>query len=341
MPKPRQYLCYRTPQALTIDGKLDEGAWAKAAWTEDFVDIQGEHMTEPRHRTRAKMLWDDEYLYFAAWMDEPQLWGTLTKRDSVIYYDNDFEVFIDPDGDTHQYMELEINALGTEWDLFLVKPYRDGGPALHDWDMQGLRSAVALLGTLNDPSDTDKGWSVEIAIPWKTLKEAAHRPAPPKEGDTWRINFSRVQWELLVENGRYVKRKNPKTGADWPEDNWVWSPQGVVNMHEPEHWGYVQFSTSAVGSGVVALKPLNEEPARQALRAMYHAQKQYRKRFARYAKGVDDLTLDPESARVLTQLGIAMETNSRQWFAETKVPNGPRLSIDHEGRILSHAVEGH
>ena len=63
-------------------------------------------------------------------------------RDAVIYHDNDFEVFIDPDGDNHLYYELEINALGTEWDLLLVKPYRDGGPAVNAWDIQGLRTAV-------------------------------------------------------------------------------------------------------------------------------------------------------------------------------------------------------
>jgi hypothetical protein len=74
-----------------------------------------------------KMVWDDEYLYVAAEMEEPDIWATLTERDSVIFHDNDFEVFIDPDGDTHAYYELEVNALATAWDLMLLKPYRDGG----------------------------------------------------------------------------------------------------------------------------------------------------------------------------------------------------------------------
>ena len=63
------------------------------------------------------MLWDDEYFYFAAELIEDQIWATLTERDSVIFYDNDFEIFIDPDGDSHQYYEFEINALNTVWDL--------------------------------------------------------------------------------------------------------------------------------------------------------------------------------------------------------------------------------
>ena len=72
------------------------------------------------------MLWDDTYLYVGALLEEPHVWATLTQHDSVIFHDNDFEVFIDPDGDNHEYCEIEINALNTEWDLFLNKPYRDG-----------------------------------------------------------------------------------------------------------------------------------------------------------------------------------------------------------------------
>jgi hypothetical protein len=49
------------------------------------------------------------------------------------------------------------------------------------------------------------------------------------------MNFSRVEWQ--IEAGGHQYRKVPGK----PEDNWVWSPQGVVNMHVPERWGYVQF----------------------------------------------------------------------------------------------------
>ena len=59
------------------------------------------------------MLWDDDYFYIGAELREPHVWGTLTAHDSVIFHDNDFEVFIDPNGDNHEYYEFEINALGT------------------------------------------------------------------------------------------------------------------------------------------------------------------------------------------------------------------------------------
>ena len=131
LPKPRRYLCYRAPGALEMTGSLEKAFWKAAPWTEEFVDIEGDLRPAPRFRTRVKMLWDDEFLYIGAEMEEPNVWATLTEHDTVIFQDNDFEVFIDPDGDNHDYYELEINALNTTWDLRLVKPYRDGGPALN------------------------------------------------------------------------------------------------------------------------------------------------------------------------------------------------------------------
>ena len=106
----RSYICYQTKNELNIDGKLDEPSWGKVPWSEEFVDIEGAKKPAPLYPTRMKMLWDDQYLYIAAELKEPNLWATLTKRESIIFRDNDFEVFIDPDGDTHNYYEIEINA---------------------------------------------------------------------------------------------------------------------------------------------------------------------------------------------------------------------------------------
>ena len=195
------------------------------------------------------MVWDDQYFYVGAWLDEPHVWATLKARDSVIFYDNDFELFIDPDGDTHLYTELEINAFGTEWDLLLVKPYSEGGPALHGFDLPGLKSAVHVDGTINDPTDTDRGWGVEIAIPWAALDETTESATPPVPGDSWKINFSRVEWTTRIEGNKYVKVTDPATGKPLPEDNWVWSPQGVINMHVPSRWGVVRFTGSSETEG--------------------------------------------------------------------------------------------
>lgn len=288
-PIPRRYVCCRAPQPPIINGRLDQPVWQRAPWTEDFVDIEGEARPAPRFRTRAKLLWDDECLYVGAELEEPHVWATLTEHDSVIFLDPDFEVFIDPDGDNHSYFEIEINALSTEWDLRLVKPYRDGGPALNEWEIPGLRAAVHIDGTINDPRDTDRGWSVALAFPWAAFAEHAGCRCPPVSGDNWRINFSRVEWDIVVKDGRYVKVPGK------PEDNWVWSPQGVVDMHRPETWGHVQFTDAP--PELAEFRPDADEPTRAWLMAVYHAQRDYRERHGSWSGSFDALgvTADPSA----------------------------------------------
>ena len=238
---PRGYVCGRAARPPVIDGRLDDPVWQTAPWSSPFVDIEGDDKPAPRYRTRVKMLWDDRCLYIAAELEEPHVRATATKHDSYIFhFDNDFEVFLDPDGDSHLYAELEMNALNTTWDLLLTRPYKDGGKAIDAWEIAGLRTAVHVDGTLNDPRDTDRGWSIEIAWPWEGLKQLSKNPVPPRDGDQWRINFSRVQLAHEVVDGKYRKIKRP-------EQNWVWSPQGVIDMHRPETWGYLQFSAAAAG----------------------------------------------------------------------------------------------
>src|SRR4029077_17800445 len=160
---PRSYVCHRAPSPLVIDGKLDEPAWTSASWSDPFVDIEGGRRPRPRFRTRMKMAWDDEYLYVAAEMEDPDIWATLTERDSVIFHDNDFEVFIDPDGDTDGYYELEVNPLAPVGDLMLMKPYRDGGPAINGWDIAGLKVGVDVPGSIKPTGDRAQGRSLAAA----------------------------------------------------------------------------------------------------------------------------------------------------------------------------------
>ncbi|MFO7446450.1 MAG: carbohydrate-binding family 9-like protein [Ignavibacteriaceae bacterium] len=273
---PEKYICYNSIEPLVIDGRLDELSWSKAEWTNYFVDIEGAAKPSPRFATRAKMLWDSIYFYVAAELEEPDIWATLKNRDDIIFYDNDFEVFIDPDGNTHGYCEFEMNAFNTVWDLFLIQPYRDiENASIHGWDMKGLKSGAAVYGTINKPGDKDSCWTVEIAFPWEVFKEITSTNVPPKNNDQWRVNFSRVEWQTEVQNGNYKKTINPATGKHYPEDNWVWSPQGVVNMHYPEMWGYVQFSTGIVGSGNAVFNENIEEKVKWFLRQIYYAEKKY------------------------------------------------------------------
>jgi hypothetical protein len=295
---------------LSLDGRLDKPFWEGATWTEEFIDIQGEHMPRPRFATRAKMLWDDECFYIGAHLEEPHVWGTLTEHDSVIFHDNDFEVFLDPNGDHHMYAEIEINALNTTWDLLLVRPYRSGGPAVDGFELHGMRTAVHVQGTLNDPSDEDRFWSVEIVIPWKALRQIAGTECPPKPGGQWRVNFSRVQWEHEVVEGAYRKV------AGKPEDNWVWSPQGVVDMHRPWMWGVVQFEQSTD----VPPRDLQDWEIRTKLVQVYEAQRAFLESHSRYAT-------------VLCELGLELPDVDLQALPSIWTATCGRWTIDAEARL--------
>ena len=266
-------LSYRAPFAKeppAMGGSLEQGAWAAAPWTEDFVDIEGDRKPRPAYRTRAKMLWDERFLYVGAQLEEPHVWSSLREHDQIVFQDNDFEAFIDPDGDGREYYEIEINARGTVFDLFLHRSYRDGAPAIHEWDVGGaFARSIAFDGTPDDSRDVDRGWTVMLAIPWdafvpprdpridalpagqRDFGDRARGGAAPRAGDTWRINFSRVQWrhnhERLDAAGARILPAAAGDGTPYakraglPEDNWVWTPQWAVDMHLPQHWGRVTF----------------------------------------------------------------------------------------------------
>ena len=328
---PERVVVYKTSSLLRIDGTLDDVAWQATSWSSAFVDIRGGSAPAPRLRTRVKMLWDNEAFYFAAELEEPDVWATLTTRDSVIFHDNDFEVFIDPDGDTHEYYELEVNALGTEWDLFLVRPYRDGGPPIDAWDIAGLRTGINVNGTLNSPGDRDGGWTVELALPWRSLREAAAERRPPTAGDQWRVNFSRVQWHTDVKDGAYVKRVNPTTGRPLAEDNWVWSPQGAIDMHMPERWGFVQFSDRLAGASKEPFVDRPNERVKWALRRLYLRQRQHRATHGRYATDLAALNV---ANIVVDGLAFTPVLESTANLYEIRAPGveGVTMHIRQDGR---------
>ncbi|MBM3845539.1 MAG: hypothetical protein FJ405_04525 [Verrucomicrobia bacterium] len=328
---PRSYLCFRASEPIHADGALNDRAWAAAAWSDPFVDIIGEGAARPRFRTRMKMLWDDEYLYIAAEMEEPHVWGTITQRDAVIFQDNDFEIFIDPDADSHRYAEFEINALNTLWDLFLERPYKDGVSARNEWDLPGILHGVQVQGSLNNPKDRDRGWTVEFALPWKSFSDITTQALPPNEGDQWRINFSRVEWKVRVEDGQYVKVPNRR------EDNWVWSPQGLVDMHRPEKWGYVQFTSFAPGK--VRLVPDPSAYGRSYLHQAYYAQREFKSHYKRYAFTIDELGLDKEfnPRHLAWPLTLQHTADGYRATAEIRLPNGEsqKWFIRQDGKVWS------
>lgn len=237
--EPRRYRCVALEEgsAPVIDGRSDP-VWERAPWSDPFVDIEGDRRPPPVHRTRFRALWDERALYVLAELEEPHLYATLTEHDAVIFHDPDFEIFLDPEGDRRNYFELEVNALGTTWDLRLDRPYHESGKPDDAWELTGLGLAIELSGSLNDPRDIDSGWTIEMALPWSAFASPERPGRPPREGESWRVNFSRVEWPLEIGPGGYGK----VAGAC--EENWVWSPQGRIDMHRPEQWGSFDFAAA-------------------------------------------------------------------------------------------------
>ena len=328
---PPTYVCYQAPGTITVDGILSPKEWEAVPWTSDFIAIEGGVRLAPYYHTRAKMTHDSQGMYFAVLVEEPHVWGTITEHDAVIYHDNDFEIFLNPANDTHNYLEYEVNALGTYWDLYLSKPYRDNPVVLNNWEFAGIQSAVHVDGTINNPNDTDKSWSVEVFIPWSSIYQVMRREEKPNEGEQIRVNFSRVQWTTEIQDGKYVKI--PMPGEDKiREHNWVWAPTGVINIHLPEYWGYVQFTDKIAGAETVPFTPQPEEEIKWILRNLYYRQAEYKRTTGEYASNSRVLKPEelgsPELMRDLT-----LTTFSSQYEISLPDKNGKRWKIKEDGLV--------
>ena len=259
------YTAYRVATGPTIDGRLDEPIWQVAPQSPRFRDVISG--TETIHDTRVAVLWDEDYLYVGYWIEEPNVQATLTERDAKIYMDNDVELFI---AGRDNYYEFEINAFGTIYEVFFIweESYKNGGyetiaglspdepgripfhgvgykphprgPRIGywNWDFPGLQSAVFVDGTINDDQDRDRGWTVELALPWSgmsVLAMADNRSLPPQDQDIWRMDFS-----------RFNQYKEAPPAND--PGGWAWSPHGVWDSHVPDCFTYIHFSKEDVGT---------------------------------------------------------------------------------------------
>lgn len=255
-----RYTAKRVVTPPVLDGRLDEAVWKAAAPSARYVDLISGGPT--LHDTRAMILWDAENLYLGIRVEEPLVRAKFTVNNSPIYEDNDVEVFIaGPDA----YYEFEVNAFNTTYEVFFIWESawaRTGfsaapefartnltgfngvgftthprGPRLgnFNWHFPGKRTAVFVDGTVNDDRDRDRGWTVEMAFPWAGMKWLATdgRALPPKNGDVWRIDFSRFN--------QYREAAPAKDSGGW-----ALSAHRVWDSHIPECFPYVTFSTNTI-----------------------------------------------------------------------------------------------
>jgi hypothetical protein len=205
----------RVAEPPRIDGLLDEAAWKSASPVELVQSFDGRRA---QRRTIARLVRDDEALYVAFECEDPDVWGTFENRDDPLYGEEVVELFLDADGDGRTYHELEVSPRNTIFDAYF--PRRREGMEL-GFDARAS-SAVQVRGTLDDRSDQDRGWSVELRIPFAAL---THLPrTPPGAGDRWRFNLYRLE---QLSPGHI--------------EGQAFSPLGVRDFHHLTRFGWLDF----------------------------------------------------------------------------------------------------
>ena len=218
------YDARRASAPIAIDGAVTEKEWAKAGKITQWSDL-----VQPEwplmNPTTARMLWDDDYFYLAFECADDDIWGTMTKPDDFIFIEEVAEIYIDPEGKGRHYWEIEISPRNTVLDIMVpMAGWEVLAPTTCKYDVIGLRSAVKVYGTLDDRTDKDEKWTVEMAIPWSEFKGRKVN-VPPRDGDSWRIQLFRIE------------RPGPYP-AEEQVVSWSKSP-GVY--HEPRNFGVVTF----------------------------------------------------------------------------------------------------
>ncbi len=330
--EPKSYTLFRTPNAITIDGELNEKSWVDAPWTDYFIDIEGDIKPAPAYKTRVKMLWDTNYLYIAAELEEPHLWANKQPEKDIIFRDNVFKIFIDPDNNMNDDFEIQINPQNKMLFLIMNKPYRDAGTPVSGWNPIGYKSEVKLLGTINNSADTDKGWVTEIAIPLSSLR---FDPLNSKQNTHFRINFLRTNFDFNVTNGVYSKALD-SNGKALPPHYSCFTSQGIINMHYPERWAYTLFSDQAPTSGAEKFSLPYSEKQRKYLWLTYYRQKEFFKINKKYAASLQELNV-PQSGILIDgkSNSLMLEAGSRQFLVTIREEGSPNsISIDHDGLII-------
>jgi len=179
---------------IEFDGIIKETAWANAEPIEFHVPWQ---KRKPKTATTARLLWDKEYLYFCAEMEDNDLYADVLEPNGRLWENDVFELFFKPSDKKLAYYEFQVNAANTPLEMFL--PSRGGGGynrfAAQTEEIH-LESVVKLDGTLNDWTDKDKGWTVEGRISWDAFKPTGGRP---KAGDRWRFALCRFDYSVTLE----------------------------------------------------------------------------------------------------------------------------------------------
>jgi hypothetical protein len=162
----------KTDSKIVIDGRLDEESWRSAAVFKDFYQTSPGNNTAPSRPTEVYMFYDEKHLYigFKCWDEKDKIRATLAKRDNVFGEDN-VRVWLDTFNDQRRAYILAFNPLGVQQDGI----FTEGQGA--DFSVDIVMESKGVI--------EDWGWSVEVKIPFKSLRYRAG------EGVLWGFNVAR------------------------------------------------------------------------------------------------------------------------------------------------------
>lgn len=197
VPPPTEFECRWTETPLTLDGKADEPAWKQAQIIDRFyLPWLGDKARDAKTATKARLLWDREYLYFFADMEDTDLYADVKEHDGQTWNNDVFELFFKPAADKPGYYEFQVNAAGTVMDMFLPRRGAGGYQRFKSDGDFHLETKVQLRGTLNHWQDKDQGWSVEGRIPWRDFLRSGGRP---DVGERWKFALCRYDYSVDFE----------------------------------------------------------------------------------------------------------------------------------------------
>lgn len=209
IPAVREAECRRVEGRVKVDGILDELAWTKAQELTSFSvswEKRKAHTT-----TRARLLWDDRFLYFTAEMEDSDLYADVLDRNGPVWNNDVFELFFKPKDAERTYYEFQVNAANTPLELALPSRGAGGYHRFAPLTRLGMESEVRLQGTLDDWRDRDRGWTVEGRIPWRAFDASGGRPQP---GAKWRLALCRYDYSTAFETPE-LSSTAPLTKADF------------------------------------------------------------------------------------------------------------------------------
>jgi uncharacterized repeat protein (TIGR03806 family) len=209
----KDFECRWTEKPLVIDGKADDAAWQQAQTIDHFYLPWLKEPRPARTKTKAKLLWDRDYLYFFADMEDADLYADVKEHDGMTWFNDVFELFFKPADDKPGYYEFQVNAAGTVMDMFLPRRGAGGYQRFIKDGAFHVEAKVHLRGTLNKWQDKDEGWSVEGKIPWADFLRTGGRP---ERGERWKFALCRYDYSVAFE-GPELSTSAPLKGKGQPD----------------------------------------------------------------------------------------------------------------------------